>query len=105
MGLLEKNRVIDQLRLVRGKNHGEKGAVLVRNFMYFPRVEKLGEEFRIYPCLGFTLSSDGKIVVEEGVLRDATVSCGIGVSGEYVCVVSDCLRDGGREIKNDKATR
>lgn len=28
--------------------------------------------------MGFTLSSDGKIVVEEGVLRDATVSCGIG---------------------------
>jgi hypothetical protein len=51
------------------------------------------------------VSSDGKIVVEEGVLRDATVSCGIGGFRRVMCVNSDCLRDGGGVIKNDTAAR
>lgn len=103
--------MIDQLRLVRGKNHGEKesgrgGHCWWANFMYFPRVEKLGEEFRIYPCLGYTLSSDGKTVVEEGMPQKGPHSQ-LWDRGfqESTCVVSDCLRDGGGVIKNDTATR
>lgn len=53
MALLEKNRVIDKLRLVRGKNQGsrrgegkwEREAVLVGGFhVLSSRVEKLGED-------------------------------------------------------------
>lgn len=39
--------------------------------MYFLRAERRGR-FRIYPRLGFTLRSDGKIFVEEGVHWIAT---------------------------------
>lgn len=71
--------MIEQLRLVRGKNQGsrrgegnwEDGQCWWENFMYFLRAERRGR-FRIYPRLGFTLRSDGKMFVEEGVHWIAT---------------------------------
>lgn len=70
--------------------------MLVGKFHVLSKGEKLGKEFRIYPCLGFTLSSGGKIVVQEGVLRAATKGSpqselwdkGFQGTGKYM--VSDC---------------
>lgn len=55
---------------------GEEGSAGGPISCTFQGSRRWEREFRIYPCLGFTVSSDGKIVVEEGVLRDATVSSG-----------------------------